>query len=132
MPPAVMILAWVFSVAFTVAMVMIANNDDSSSATTEKKKDAITKIEDPQFFGDPTRRALLPYQRLLRDACQARARKDFKAERVYYKKVLDLLHAETWDESSRRASPNRLEKGITGSRNHDRELEQLILTVLGE
>lgn len=130
--PLVMILAWIFSVAVTVAVVMISSDDDSSSATSQAKKEAIAKIEDPQFFGNPARHELLPYQRLLREACQARARKDFKAERLYYKQVLDLLHTETWDGASARAAQNHLEKGITGSRDHDRELEQLILTVLGE
>jgi len=131
-PPVVMILAWIVSVVLTVIIVMISSGDDSASVTSQAKKDAIAKIEEPQFFGNPARGELLPYQRLLREACQARARRDLKAERVYYKQVLDLLHAETWDGSSGRAGQNRLEKGITGSRAHDRELEQLILTVLGE
>jgi len=131
-PPLVMIGAWVFSVVLTVVIVMITSDDGSSNATSKAKMEAIAKIEDPQFFGNPARGELLPYQRLLREACQARARRDFKAERHYYKQVLDLLHTETWDASLARPTQKSLETGITGSRDHDRELEQAILTILGE
>ena len=127
-----MIGVWIVSVVLTAAIWMITQNNDSSGVTTPEKEKALAKIEDPQFFGDPARRELLPYQRLLREAVQARARGDFKAERLYYKQVLDLLHTETPEGSSTQAARDRLEKGITGSREHDRELEQNILTVLGE
>ncbi len=130
-PPLVMILAWIFSVASTIAIVWISNNNERSSVTTAAKQEALAAIE-KDFFGNPARGELLPYQRLLREAVQARARKDLKGERHYYKQVLDLLHTETWDGSSARTAQNRLEKGITGSRDHDRELEQLILKVLGD
>ena len=130
-PPLVMILAWIVSVVLTVGIVIITSDDGSSGATTEKKKDAMANIE-KQYFGNPARGELLPYQRLLREARQARARSDFKAEHQYYKQVLDLLHSETWGSAGAQPSRTRLEKGITGSRDHDRELEQLILTVLGE
>lgn len=126
-----MILAWIFSVASTIAIVWISNNNERSSVTTAAKQEALAAIE-KDFFGNPARGELLPYQRLLREAVQARARKDLKGERHYYKQVLDLLHTETWDGSSARTAQNRLEKGITGSRDHDRELEQLILKVLGD
>ena len=78
---------------------VITNNDGSSSVTTQAKREALAEIEE-QFFGNPARGELLPYQRLLREARQARARGDFKAERQYYKQVLDLLHTETWGSSS--------------------------------
>ena len=130
-PPLVLILAWVFSVVLTVAIVMMTSDDGSAAATSQAKKDAMTKIED-QFFGNPARGELRPYQRMLRDARQARARGDFKAERQYYKQVLDLLHTETWGGAPTAVSRDRLEKGITGSRERDRELEQLILTIVGD
>jgi hypothetical protein len=128
--PLVVIGVWVLSVALTIAIVMSAGDDSGSNVTTDAKKAALAKIEE-QFFGNPVRAELLPYQRLLREARQARARSDLKAERQYYKQVLDLLHTETWGGSSP-ASRSRLEKGITGSRDHDRELEQMILIVLGD
>ena len=56
---------------------------------------------------------------------QARARREPKAEQQCYRQVLDLLHAETWAEiRGQGALRSRLEKGVTGSRERDRELEQ--------
>ena len=129
--PLVMIVAWILSVVLTVAIVLIGGDDGSSGATTPAKEKALAAIE-RDFFGNPAVGDLHPYQRLLREARQARFRGDFKAERLYYKKVLDLLHTETRDSSAPQASHSHLEKGITGSRDHDRELEQLIRTVLSE
>ena len=130
-PPIVMIMAWILSVVLTGAILVFTSDDGSSNVTTQAKKDAMGKIEE-QFFGNPAHGGLQPYQRLLREACQARARNDFTAERQYYRQVLLLLHTETWESSSSRASHKSLEKGITGSRDRDRELEKLILAVLGE
>ncbi len=131
-PPVVMILAWIVSVVLTVGIVMLNGQNGSSTDATQAKKDALAKIEVPQFFGDPARGELLPHQRLLREARQAHARGDFKAERKYYKKVLDLLHTETWGGAPAAGSGTHLQKGVTGSHEHDRELERLILTVLGD
>ena len=130
-PPLVMIGVWILSVVLTIVIVIITYDDGSSGVTTQVKVDALEKIRE-QFFGHPERGELLPYQRFLREARQARAHGDFKAERQYYKQVLELLHTETWGGSATPASRNRLEKGITGSRDHDRELEQLILAVLSD
>jgi len=130
-PPVVMILAWIVSVLLTIAIVMVTGEDEASNVTTQAKKDAMARIEDPQFFGNPARGELLPYQRLLREARRAHARSDFRAERKYYQQVLHLLHTETWGGATSAGPGTHLEKGITGSREHDRELEQLILTVLG-
>ena len=108
-----MIGAWILSVGFTVAIVMVSNDGADPGVTTQAKTEAMATIE-KDFFGRPERGELLPYQRLLREARQARARADFKAERQYYKQVLSLLHTETWDGSAS-ASHARLGKGITGS-----------------
>jgi hypothetical protein len=126
-PPLVLIGAWAFSVVMTIAIVMFSGSSGDSQATTPEKAKAMQEIEG-QYFGDPSRGVLLPYQHFLRAAQQARAREDYKAERQYYKQALDLLRTE----SRGGASHNRLEKGVTGSRKHDRELEKLIITVLGE
>jgi hypothetical protein len=129
--PLVVIGAWVFSVVLSVAMVIMISGGDDSSVTTQAKRIAMAKIEE-HFFGDPARGELLPYQRLLRGARQARARGDVTAERQYYKQVLDLLHTENVGGASQAATRSRLEKGITGSRDRDGELERLILDILKE
>jgi hypothetical protein len=63
---------------------------------------------------------LEPYQILLRDAQQAYSRGDHRAQRDCYGKVLDLLRAERGSE----------EKGLTGSRSKDKELEEALLVLL--
>jgi hypothetical protein len=127
-PPLVLVAAWVFSVVMTVAIFMFSGNNGSEALTRDKAK-AMKDIEE-QYFGDPSHVALLPYQRLLREAQQARAREDFKAEKQYYRQVLDQLRTES--HSGGQSSGRHLEKGVTGSREHDRELEKLIITVLGD
>jgi hypothetical protein len=129
-PPLVVIGVWVLAVVLTVLIVMSANSDSSSGVTAPDKEKALAKIE--EYFGNPAQGELRPYQRWLREARQARDRRDFKAERLYYKKVLDLLHTETWGGSATAASRDHLEKGITGSHKNDQDLEQAILTVLGD
>jgi hypothetical protein len=128
-PPLVLVAAWVFSVVMTIAIFMFSGNNNGTEALTQDKAKAMKEIEE-QYFGDPSRVALLPYQQLLREAQQARARGDFKAERQNYRQVLDLLRTE--ERAGRQPSAKHLEKGVTGSREHDRELEKLIITVMGD
>jgi hypothetical protein len=127
-PPLVLIAAWVFSVVMTVAIVMFSGDNSNSESLTREKAQAMKEIED-QYFGDPSHAALLPYQHLLRNARQARAREDFKAEKQYYRQVLDLLRTEA---HAGQSSTKHLEKGVTGTRDDDRKLEKLIITVLGD
>ena len=100
-PPLVMIGAWVLSVVLTVAIVMITSDDEQFERHHAGEGGGHGQ-DRRAFFGNPAQGELLPYQRLLREARQARARSDFKAERLYYKQVLDLLHTETWGGSSAR------------------------------
>jgi len=127
-PPLVLIGVWAMSVVLTVAIFM-APGGSSESEMTQSKADAMRKIEN-EYFGDASRAALLPYQRFLRAARQARAREDYQAERQYYKQVLDLLRTEPHGGAS--SSRSHVEKGVTGTRDHDRELEKLIITTLGD
>ncbi len=128
-PPLVLVAAWVFSVVMTIAIFMFSGNNSDSEAVTQEKARAMKEIED-QYFGDPSHVALLPYQVLLREARQARAREDFKAEKQCYRQVLDFLRTEA--RGGGQSSGKRLGKGITGSRVDDRELEKKIITILGE
>jgi hypothetical protein len=127
-PPLVLLAAWGFSVVMTIAIVMFSGNNGDSEALTQNKAKAMKKIEE-QYFGAPSRGELLPYQRLLREAQQARARGDFKAEKQCYRQVLDMLRTES---RVGKSSSRHLEKGVTGSRVNDQDLEKLIITVLGD
>jgi hypothetical protein len=126
-PTLVVVAAWVFSVVMTIAILMISGAGGDTNATTPEKARAMKDIE--KYFGDASRGPLHPYQRLLREARQARAREDYKAERSCYRQVLDLLRTEPRGGNS---SHGGLEQGITGSRENDRELEKSIITILGD
>jgi hypothetical protein len=128
-PPLVLIGVWVFSVVMSIAIFMFSGNNSDVDALTAERARAMKEIEQ-QYFGDPARGALLPHQRLLRAAQQARAREDYKAEKQCYKQVLDLLRTES--RIGAQSSPKRLETGITGSRAQDHDLEKLIIVILGD
>ena len=108
---------------------MVSGAGGDSRATTPEKADAMRKIE-KEWFGDAVHGSLQPYQRMLREARQAHEREDYKAERLYYRQVLDLLRTEP--RGGAPSSHGGLEQGITGSREHDHDLEKLIITVLGD
>lgn len=127
--PLLLVAAWVFSVVVTV-VILLFNSGDTSDVTTNDKLDALAAIE-KEYFTAPAGTELQPYQIYLREAHQARCRGDHKAERQYYRKVLDLLRRESRSGTAR-PGLEKLEKGITGSRDHDRKLEKLILTVQAE
>ena len=127
--PLLLVAAWVFSVVMTV-VILLFNSGDTSDVTTNDKLDALAAIE-KEYFAAPVGTELQPYQIYLREAHQARCRGDHKAERQYYRKVLDLLRRESRSGTAR-PGLEKLEKGITGSRDHDRKLEKLILTVQAE
>ena len=132
-PLAVVVAAWIFSVVMTVAILMVSGARPRRQLRIARKGPRHEGNRGGilwQCAAGPIR----PYQRLLRDARQARAREDFKAERLYYRQVLDLLRTEPGYPHSGlgTASSHGLEQGITGSREHDRDLEKLIITVLGD
>ena len=91
-PTLVVVAAWVFSVVMTLAIVMVSGGGGDSRATTPEKARAMKEIE--EYFGDAPHGPLPPYQQLLREARQARAREDYKAERLYYRQILVLLRTE--------------------------------------
>ncbi len=92
-----------------------------STPQSERKDQMRTKIE-REYFGASNieDKALAPYQVLLREAQRAHTRGDDKAERAKYRKVLDMLHAER----------DVNEKGLTGRRSRDKELEDAINVLL--
>ena len=62
---------------------------------------------------------------------QARCRGDAKAERRCYRKVLDLLRCEPLGGASSLSKQlPGYERGVTGSRRSDMELEDNIITIL--
>ena len=107
------------SVVMSIAMAMW--DPGSEDAQARREKDDARKVIALDYFHnlDPEQ-PLERYQELLRDARRAYARGDFKTERRRYREVLDLLRVER--------KPG--EKGVTGSHERDRELQDQITILL--
>ena len=130
-PPLVMILAWILSVAFTIAIVMITNGGGDSDVTTPKRKKP-SRLSRKSFSATPR-----GVNCFLISGCSAMLARPVPAgtsrPNGYTTRRSSICCTRSRGASRRgRRRSNRLQKGITGSRDHDRELEQLILTVLGE
>ena len=97
-------------------MVLVLLDVGPSSAASSQRKDAMRQTIERRLFRLRTAsesKDLEPYQVLLREAQRAYTRGDRKTERDDYRKVLDMLRAER----------GSYEKGLTGSRTSDKELE---------
>ena len=117
--PLVLLGVLLMSVALSVLLVVM--DTESHSTSTDAKAAARIRIQDNYFAGYGNQ-PIEPYQQYLREAQRAHSRGDFKTERRLYRKVLDLLWAER----------GTFEKGLTGSRGRDDELERLISVLLRE
>ncbi len=109
------------SIVFSVALVLVPMG--SSGGASREKKAAMRERIESEYFGssNPESNAdLEPYQILLRDAQRAYTRGDHKTERRDYVRVLEMLRAER----------SGYEKGLTGSRTRDRELEEALSVLL--
>jgi hypothetical protein len=119
-----LLLAVVLGVSLTMSVLMLLVDTEGGASESGSKASAREKISQRYISG--TR--LEPYQILLREAQQAHSQGNFELERSRYRKVLDMLHAE---------DKNKFE-GLTGvvdaprgSGPSDRELEELLSTLLG-
>jgi hypothetical protein len=110
-----------FSVIATVILVFLPTESDAPGKATEKQA-ARREIEENYIAGMDKEAALAPYQIHLREALQARSRRDFAEERWRYRRVLDMLRAER----------GKFDRGLTGSPAKDETLEKLITTLLSE
>ncbi len=122
--PLVLFGALIFSVVLSIILVMVDFSPPDKTSRNRKER-ARFHIRD-KFFADHgieiTGEPLKPYQVLLRRAEQAHLRGDYSTERMCYRKVLSLLRAERGE----------FAKGVTGSRDRDKELEERINVLLGE
>jgi hypothetical protein len=125
--PLVMFAALSLSVVFSIILVMVDFNPPNRS--TVRAQDAARAQIKRNYFGDQdlytnlqTAKPLKPYQILLREAQQAHTRGDAKTERACYRKVLDMLRAER----------ETFARGVTGSRENDKQLEEHISTLLND
>ena len=104
------------SVVMSVAMLFLeAGGLDRSAGRIAAAREEITR-----FYGEEGK-PLKAYQVNLRQARQAWSRRDRVRERSEYLKVLSMLRAEGNERSF---------SGVTGNRDEDRALEELIGTLL--
>jgi hypothetical protein len=119
-PPLALLGVLGLSIAISLALVLF-DVPSPANSVAEKKAEMRQKIEDHYFgAGSLDAKRLEPYQLLLREAQQAYSRGDDKTQRERYRKVLDLLRGERGPE----------ERGLTGSRSKDKELEEAISVLL--
>ena len=117
--PVLLLGAVCLSVGLSVVLVMmdVAPKDTSLYA---KKREA-RAIIDTHFSSNPGDEPLKPHQIYLREAQTAYSRGDYRREREYYRRVLDMLRAEP-QRGRRRA--------LTGSPEDDAILEKQISILL--
>jgi len=119
------IAALVGSFLFSVVMLFLPT--DSSTVQATKNVDA-RKVIEAKYIQPETNGKLKEYQRLLREALQAHSQGDRRVERLRYRQVLNLLHAEN----------NSATRGLTGVRKNlgnkpnDEELENQLSKLLSE
>jgi len=114
--PALMIVALGGSVLLSVLMLLLdMGGFDNNAASIRRAREEIQR-----FYGEEGK-PIRPYQIYLRQARQAWSRGDRAGERREYLKVLGMLRAEGNERSF---------SGVTGNRDEDRALEELIGTLL--
>jgi hypothetical protein len=119
--PLLLFGALAFSLVATVILVFLPTESDVPGRATEKQA-ARREIEENYISGMDKEASLAPYQIHLREALQARSRRDFTEERRRYRRVLDMLRAER----------GKFDRGLTGSPTRDETLEKLITTLLSD
>jgi hypothetical protein len=106
-----------FSVLLSVMILVFGNTSPATNADARAK--AWKEIE-ANYFVNPGGNELKPYNLLLREARRAHQSQDHKSERELFDKVLDLLRAER----------DVGEKGLTGSRERDKKLQEHIMVLM--
>lgn len=117
-----LVMVGVLTISVVLSIVLALVDVDSSPVSGSKKKGQMRQRLADHYFGlgDLDAKRLEPYQIRLREARQAYGRGDYKTERQGYRKVLDMLRAERGGD----------QRGLTGSRTKDKELEEALLVLL--
>jgi len=121
MNPLVLFGLLAMSVVMSVVLVL-APSGPSEPSKSKARLDARRIIREEYFSDMDSPGPGKSYQRCLREAQSAQSRGDSKTERKLYRKVLDAL----------RADRANFDKGLTGTRDSDRRLEEQLLILLGD
>lgn len=115
--PFVLLVTLVVGVGMAIVLVLVDVAPEDTSAQSAKQR--AREIIDAEYFVSVADKPLERYQIYLSEAQIAHSRRDFRAEREYYRRVLDMLRAERTQD-----------RGLTGSRTRDRRLEEQISILL--
>ncbi len=120
--PLVLIGALILSALLSI--VLMAIDLEGPTAQQGGQKARMRYLIEKDYFGagNIDDRELDPYQLLLREAQRAYSRGDHETERENYRRVLNMLRAE-------RAADQR---GLTGGRRRDKQLEEAISVLLSD
>ena len=119
--PFVLFCVITMSLVFSV-MLALYDFQSQEGAGSLRQRVARKVIADEYFPNLEPDEPLHPYQQRLREAQWAHTRKDVATERRLYREVLALLRAER----------KKSERGLTGSRSRDIDLEELVSVLLGD
>ena len=112
----------VLSMSIVLSVLLVLLDVESPTVSGSQRQDSMRRKIEAHYFGAESieNGNLQAYQVLLRDAQRAYTRGDRKREREDYRRVLEMLRAER----------SVYEKGLTGSRSRDKELENAISVLL--
>jgi len=114
------LLLGVVCLSLGLSVVLILMDVSPGNPSWLQKKQRAREIIDAEYTASPEGKELERYQLYLREALIAYHQGDYRKERQYYQKVLDMLRAE-------RIDPRR---GLTGSPANDKRLEEQITILL--
>ena len=113
-----LIVALVVSIGFSVLLLLV---DMSTSRSESRSKQESRESLEAYYIGEQSETSQLqPYQLLIREALQEHSSGDEKSEKMLYKQVLDILHAEGKNKYA------GVTGQVTGSAPSDENLEALI------
>src|SRR5690606_26603756 len=114
------LLVSVLAVSFMLSLLLLFVEFEDGPTSNLDANDARKAIAANYFQNDSPDAPLADYQLYLRRAQRAYVRGDLDEERTWYRRVLNLLHAES----------AKSYHTVTGSRDRDEELRNLLSSIL--
>ncbi|MCS7305859.1 MAG: hypothetical protein NZ602_12235 [Thermoguttaceae bacterium] len=114
------LLLVVVCLSLGLSVVLIFLDVSPGNPSLEQKRQKAREIIDAEYTASPENKEPERYQQYLREALIAHFHGDYRKERQYYQKVLDMLRAERLDPA----------RGLTGSPARDRRLEEQLTILL--
>lgn len=114
------VLVSVLAVSFMLSLLLLFADFEGGESVNMGADEARDRIAQEYFHNESPQALLADYQLYLRRAQRAHARGDLNEERQWYRRVLNLLHAET----------AKSYHTVTGTRDRDERLRDLLSRIL--